>query len=161
MPYRHRAPYPAEFLWQMIERLRQLHGGSAARRGGVHRGRKAPPGRWRMAGRPRHASPRCCSTATTTCSRSTRSSLWRHPPFEPTIEGDKLVARGATDDKGQSYAHVKGVAATLAERSRLPVNVKFIIEGTPSTATSARTAPSATCTPAPFGGGAAGRASAK
>ena len=55
--------------------------------------------------------------------------LWRHPPFEPTIEGDKLVARGATDDKGQSYAHVKGVAATLAERGRLPVNVKFIIEG--------------------------------
>ena len=55
--------------------------------------------------------------------------LWRHPPFEPTIEGDKLVARGATDDKGQSYAHVKGVAATLAERGRLPVNVKFLIEG--------------------------------
>jgi acetylornithine deacetylase/succinyl-diaminopimelate desuccinylase-like protein len=55
--------------------------------------------------------------------------LWRHPPFEPTVEGDKLVARGATDDKGQSYAHVKGVAATLAERGRLPVNVKFLIEG--------------------------------
>jgi acetylornithine deacetylase/succinyl-diaminopimelate desuccinylase-like protein len=55
--------------------------------------------------------------------------LWRHPPFEPTIEGDKLVARGATDDKGQSYAHVKGVAAALAERGRLPVNVKFLIEG--------------------------------
>ena len=36
---------------------------------------------------------------------------------------------GATDDKGQSYAHVKGVAATLAERGRLPVNVKFLIEG--------------------------------
>jgi len=55
--------------------------------------------------------------------------LWRHPPFEPTVEGDKLVARGATDDKGQSYAHVKGVAAALAERGRLPVNVKFLIEG--------------------------------
>jgi acetylornithine deacetylase/succinyl-diaminopimelate desuccinylase-like protein len=55
--------------------------------------------------------------------------LWRHPPFEPTLEGDKLVARGATDDKGQSYAHVKAVAATLAERGRLPVNVKFLIEG--------------------------------
>lgn len=55
--------------------------------------------------------------------------LWRHPPFEPTIEGDKLVARGATDDKGQSYAHVKGVAATMAERGKLPVNVKFLIEG--------------------------------
>ena len=42
--------------------------------------------------------------------------LWRNPPFEPTVEGDKLVARGATDDKGQSYAHLKGVAAMLAER---------------------------------------------
>jgi acetylornithine deacetylase/succinyl-diaminopimelate desuccinylase-like protein len=55
--------------------------------------------------------------------------LWRHPPFEPTIEGDKLVARGATDDKGQSFAHLKGVAATLAERGTLPVNVKFLVEG--------------------------------
>ncbi len=55
--------------------------------------------------------------------------LWRSPPFEPTIEGDKLVARGATDDKGQSFAHVKAVAAVLAERGELPINVKFIIEG--------------------------------
>ena len=55
--------------------------------------------------------------------------LWRHPPFEPTLEGEQIVARGATDDKGQSYAHVKAVAAMLAERGRLPVNVKFIVEG--------------------------------
>jgi acetylornithine deacetylase/succinyl-diaminopimelate desuccinylase-like protein len=55
--------------------------------------------------------------------------LWRNPPFEPTVEGDKLVARGATDDKGQSYAHVKAIAAMLRERGRLPVNVKFLIEG--------------------------------
>ncbi|HEX6901776.1 MAG TPA: dipeptidase [Thermoanaerobaculia bacterium] len=55
--------------------------------------------------------------------------LWRNPPFEPTVEGDKLVARGATDDKGQSYTHVKGVAAMLAERGSLPVNVKFLVEG--------------------------------
>jgi acetylornithine deacetylase/succinyl-diaminopimelate desuccinylase-like protein len=54
---------------------------------------------------------------------------WRNPPFEPTIEGDQLVARGATDDKGQSFAHLKAVAATLAERGRLPVNVKFLVEG--------------------------------
>ena len=54
---------------------------------------------------------------------------WRHPPFEPTIEGEMIVARGATDDKGQSYTHVKGVAAMLAERGKLPVNVKFIVEG--------------------------------
>lgn len=55
--------------------------------------------------------------------------LWRHPPFEPTMEGENLVARGATDDKGQSYAHLKAVAAMLTERGELPVNVKFIIEG--------------------------------
>ena len=39
------------------------------------------------------------------------------------------VARGATDDKGQSYAHLKAVEAILAERGRLPVNVKLIVEG--------------------------------
>jgi acetylornithine deacetylase/succinyl-diaminopimelate desuccinylase-like protein len=55
--------------------------------------------------------------------------LWRNPPFEPVVEGDKLVARGATDDKGQSYAHLKGVAALLKERGMLPVNVKFLVEG--------------------------------
>jgi len=55
--------------------------------------------------------------------------LWRNPPFEPTIEEGRLVARGATDDKGQSYAHVVAVAAMLAERGKLPVNVKFLIEG--------------------------------
>lgn len=54
---------------------------------------------------------------------------WRNPPFEPTVEGDLLVARGATDDKGQSYAHVKAVDALLATRDELPVNVKFLIEG--------------------------------
>lgn len=54
---------------------------------------------------------------------------WRHPPFEPTLEGEQVVARGATDDKGQSYTHVKAVQAMLAERGRLPVNVKFIVEG--------------------------------
>lgn len=54
---------------------------------------------------------------------------WRNPPFEPTEEGDCLVARGATDDKGQSYAHVKAVEAMLAQRGALPVNVKFLVEG--------------------------------
>jgi acetylornithine deacetylase/succinyl-diaminopimelate desuccinylase-like protein len=54
---------------------------------------------------------------------------WRNPPFEPTIEGDLLVARGATDDKGQSYAHLKAVAALLAVDGELPVNVKFLVEG--------------------------------
>jgi len=55
--------------------------------------------------------------------------LWRNPPFEPTEEDGFLVARGSTDDKGQCYTHVKAVAAMLAERGALPVNVKFIVEG--------------------------------
>ena len=55
--------------------------------------------------------------------------LWRSPPFEPTREDGFLVARGATDDKGQSYTHVKAVAAMLAERGELPVNVKLLVEG--------------------------------
>ncbi len=55
--------------------------------------------------------------------------LWNSPPFEPTVVGDELTARGATDDKGQSFAHLKAVAAILAERGTLPVNVKFILEG--------------------------------
>jgi acetylornithine deacetylase/succinyl-diaminopimelate desuccinylase-like protein len=54
---------------------------------------------------------------------------WRNPPFEPTVEGDLLIARGATDDKGQSYAHLKAVGAMLAERGSLPINVKFLVEG--------------------------------
>jgi acetylornithine deacetylase/succinyl-diaminopimelate desuccinylase-like protein len=54
---------------------------------------------------------------------------WDSPPFEPTVKGDLLIARGATDDKGQSYTHIKAVEAILEERGELPVNVKFILEG--------------------------------
>jgi acetylornithine deacetylase/succinyl-diaminopimelate desuccinylase-like protein len=55
--------------------------------------------------------------------------LWRHGAFEPTIEGEDLIARGATDDKGQVLALVRGVCGVLQERGSLPVNVKFLIEG--------------------------------
>ena len=55
--------------------------------------------------------------------------LWRSPPFEPTEENGFLVARGATDDKGQSFTHVKAIEAVLKERGRLPVNVKLLVEG--------------------------------
>lgn len=55
---------------------------------------------------------------------------WRSPPFEPTIEDDKwVVARGATDDKGQFFAHIKGIEAHMKTAGRLPVNVKVVIEG--------------------------------
>ena len=55
--------------------------------------------------------------------------LWDTPPFEPTIKSNKIFARGATDDKGQVYMHIKSVEAYLETVGSLPVNVKFIIEG--------------------------------
>jgi acetylornithine deacetylase/succinyl-diaminopimelate desuccinylase-like protein len=54
---------------------------------------------------------------------------WRSPPFEPTIRGDDLFARGACDDKGQTYILVKAVEGFLKSNGQLPVNVKFLIEG--------------------------------
>ena len=55
--------------------------------------------------------------------------LWETPPFEPTIRGNDIFARGASDDKGQLYTHVKAVEAVLQSRGELPVNVKCIFEG--------------------------------
>lgn len=55
--------------------------------------------------------------------------LWRNAPFEPTLEGENIVARGATDDKGQMFCHIKGAEAHLKANGALPVNVKFLIEG--------------------------------
>jgi acetylornithine deacetylase/succinyl-diaminopimelate desuccinylase-like protein len=55
--------------------------------------------------------------------------LWHSPPWEPTIRDGKLFARGATDDKGQMFCHIKGVEAHLRTTNELPVNVKFLIEG--------------------------------
>ncbi len=55
--------------------------------------------------------------------------LWTSPPFEPKIEDGVIYARGATDDKGQVYAHIKGVEALLETEGALNVNVKFLVEG--------------------------------
>jgi acetylornithine deacetylase/succinyl-diaminopimelate desuccinylase-like protein len=54
---------------------------------------------------------------------------WLSPPFEPTIRDGNLFARGATDDKGQMFTHLKAAQAWLKETGSLPVNVKFLIEG--------------------------------
>ena len=55
--------------------------------------------------------------------------LWHTPPFEPRIENDIIYARGACDDKGQVYTHLKALEAYVKQGVDLPVNVKFLIEG--------------------------------
>lgn len=54
---------------------------------------------------------------------------WVTPPFEPTQRNGDLFARGAADDKGQFYTHVKAVETLLRTAGRLPVNLRFLIEG--------------------------------
>lgn len=54
---------------------------------------------------------------------------WVSPPFEPTIRDGKLYARGASDDKGQFFAHLKAIEALLVLAHRLPVNIKMLVEG--------------------------------
>jgi acetylornithine deacetylase/succinyl-diaminopimelate desuccinylase-like protein len=55
--------------------------------------------------------------------------LWTSPPFEPVVVGDRILARGAADDKGQVHAHVMAAEALLATRGSLPINVKYVFEG--------------------------------
>ena len=54
---------------------------------------------------------------------------WKSPPFEPEVRGDDIFARGACDDKGQVYIQIKAVEGLLKTTGRLPVNVKFLLEG--------------------------------
>src|SRR5436190_20423042 len=54
---------------------------------------------------------------------------WKSPPFEPTVRGNDIFARGASDDKGQVYIQFKAVEGLLKATGRLPLNVKFLLEG--------------------------------
>ncbi|NGM60374.1 dipeptidase [Sphingobacterium sp. SGG-5] len=54
--------------------------------------------------------------------------LWETPPFEPTVRDGKIYARGAADDKGQFYMHVKAFEY-MVQNDQLACNVKFMIEG--------------------------------
>jgi acetylornithine deacetylase/succinyl-diaminopimelate desuccinylase-like protein len=54
---------------------------------------------------------------------------WKSPPFEPEVRGEDLFARGAADDKGQVYLQIKAVDSLLRRDGKLPVNVKFLVEG--------------------------------
>ncbi len=54
---------------------------------------------------------------------------WTTPPFEPTVRGGNIYARGATDDKGQVLTHIQSVCDMLATKGELPLQVKFLVEG--------------------------------
>jgi acetylornithine deacetylase/succinyl-diaminopimelate desuccinylase-like protein len=55
--------------------------------------------------------------------------LWDADPFEPVIKGDWLICRGSSDDKGQVLLYIRAAAAWLQTEKKLPINVKFLIEG--------------------------------
>jgi len=54
---------------------------------------------------------------------------WTTPPFEPAIRGENIYARGACDDKGQTLILLEAVRRLMDRDGRLPVNVRFLIEG--------------------------------
>jgi acetylornithine deacetylase/succinyl-diaminopimelate desuccinylase-like protein len=54
---------------------------------------------------------------------------WIRPPFEPRHEDERVYARGAGDDKGQLFMHLKAVEAWMRTAGRLPVNLRFFFEG--------------------------------
>ncbi len=54
---------------------------------------------------------------------------WVRPPFEPRHEDERVYARGAGDDKGQLFMHLKAVEAWMRTADRLPVNLRFFFEG--------------------------------
>ncbi len=55
--------------------------------------------------------------------------LWTNPPFEPTVKGDRVYARGASDDKGNMLTPILAVEALLQSEGGAPVNLKFCFEG--------------------------------
>jgi acetylornithine deacetylase/succinyl-diaminopimelate desuccinylase-like protein len=55
--------------------------------------------------------------------------LWETEPFEPTIRDGKIYGRGTGDNKGQFIAHILAVKTLLSLEEKLPINVKFLIEG--------------------------------
>ena len=56
-------------------------------------------------------------------------NLWKSDPFEPVVKGNKIWARGANDNKGQNFVHIKSVESYMKTVGKLPLNVKFLIEG--------------------------------
>jgi acetylornithine deacetylase/succinyl-diaminopimelate desuccinylase-like protein len=67
------------------------------------------------------------ATRTFACDNALDS--WTSPAFEPVVRDGKIFARGATDDKGQLFTHLKSIEAWTTVNGKMPVNVKFLIEG--------------------------------
>ncbi len=55
--------------------------------------------------------------------------LWVRPPFEPRVENGRIYGRGVADDKGQVHLHLWAAKAWLETQGRLPLNVRYVIEG--------------------------------
>jgi acetylornithine deacetylase/succinyl-diaminopimelate desuccinylase-like protein len=55
--------------------------------------------------------------------------LWESPPFEATIRDGEIYARGAADDKGQVFMHLKAIEAYLDKTGKLPINIRLVLEG--------------------------------
>jgi acetylornithine deacetylase/succinyl-diaminopimelate desuccinylase-like protein len=55
--------------------------------------------------------------------------LWESPPFEATIRDGEIYARGAADDKGQVFMHLKAIEAHLDKTGKLPINIRLVLEG--------------------------------
>jgi acetylornithine deacetylase/succinyl-diaminopimelate desuccinylase-like protein len=56
-------------------------------------------------------------------------ALWTTAPFEPVIRGGLVYARGATDNKGQTFSHLLGTQEWLATRGELPVHLIYLLDG--------------------------------
>ena len=54
---------------------------------------------------------------------------WNRPPFDPTVEGDRVFARGSSDDKSSCAILLQAAEAVLKTRGRLPINLRFVFEG--------------------------------
>jgi len=55
--------------------------------------------------------------------------LWNNPPFDPVIKNGKIYARGANDNKGQLFTHIKSIESYFRTAGSPPVNIKFLVEG--------------------------------
>ena len=118
-------------------RLRRMARGRPRRASASTRACATPPGHPMVVGARPHArrAPRCCSTATTTCSRSIRWNSGTTTRSSPSIEtrADGIEghpsARGASDDKGQLMTFVEACRAWKAVTGKLPIPVTILLEG--------------------------------